>query len=332
VRRTIAMPLVLSLPGLLARDRLPRALALARLIALAGAPRRDDGGIAAALAPRYGVRRQTDWPLAAVRARALGVDTGDAYWLATTPVAMTAGAADVRVDGAIRDLGGEDARMLIAALNAHFAEDGLLFVAPRPEAWFVRSPATPDLATQPLDAALARPVRELMPAGRDARTWWRYQNEIQMLLFEHPVNVARARAGRPPVNSVWFEYGGTMPVRDAAVEPVETWSNDATIAALAAFAGNPARPAPASLDAAQPKRDATSAIAIDPPIDLEAFDRAFAAAALAALERGALDSVAVVSDGAGAALEWTATRPSRWSRWTRRFDRRDLAQLLSAHR
>jgi hypothetical protein len=70
--------LILVLPGLFERrtDRTPaaHAPALAHLLAIAGPPAREDGGTAAALAARYGVIRQTDWPLAPIRLAALGVD------------------------------------------------------------------------------------------------------------------------------------------------------------------------------------------------------------------------------------------------------------------
>src|SRR5262245_19748891 len=118
-RPALAMHLVLSLPGLLApgavRDR--PAPHLARLIALAGTPEREPDGLDAALAARYGIQRAHDWPLAAIRAAALGVDTGTAYWFAADPVTLEAGSNDVRLSGAVRDLGSDDAAALVAALN-----------------------------------------------------------------------------------------------------------------------------------------------------------------------------------------------------------------------
>ena len=73
-------------------DGAVRAPALAHLLAIAGAPTRESGGIAAALAARYGVTRQADWPLAPLRLAALGVDPGAAFWLAADPVTLTVGA------------------------------------------------------------------------------------------------------------------------------------------------------------------------------------------------------------------------------------------------
>ncbi len=90
-----------SLPGLLApgAERGSDAPHLARLIAAAGTPAREPDGLDAALAARYGIARNDDWPLAPIRAAALGVDTGDAYWLAADPVTLEAGHDDVRLAG-----------------------------------------------------------------------------------------------------------------------------------------------------------------------------------------------------------------------------------------
>jgi hypothetical protein len=328
------MPLVLSLPGLLARHAFPPLRSLARLIAIARAPSREPDGIAAALAPIYGVRRQTDWPLAPIRLAALGRDPGDAYWLAADPVTLVAGRDDVRLDDAVRDLSADDAQSLVATLNAHFDADGIAFVAPRPDAWFVRVASPPALATRSLDSVRGRTLRTLLPDGADARTWRRWQNELQMLLFEHPVNVARERDGKPPANSVWFEGGGTMPVRDAADAPtsIRTWTDDATVGALAVFAGSAAQPLPGSLDPvlADAAHDETLVVALDAPIDIDHIERAFAAPALAALERGAQDAVTIVADGAHTALVWRAQRPSMWSRVAIRLAKPDVASLVHA--
>lgn len=49
-------------------------------------------------------------------------------------------------------------------------------------------------------------LRQFLPRGRDARLVERWMNELQMLFFNHPVNVARQANGLPPINFVWL-YG-----------------------------------------------------------------------------------------------------------------------------
>ena len=58
---------------------------------------------------------------------------------------------------------------------------------------------------------MARAVDGFLPTGPDARTWMRWQNEAQMLFFQHPVNRARETAGRPTIGGVWTWGGGCLP-------------------------------------------------------------------------------------------------------------------------
>jgi hypothetical protein len=217
------------------------APALAELIALAGAPERQSGGIAAALAKHYGVARQSgqsDWPLAPIRVAALGVAPGDAYWLAADPVTVELGLANAELSGIVDDLGRAEADALLATLNAHFASDGLAFVAPRPDRFFVRAAAAQRLSTVTTSAALRRPLRPLLPQGPDAGVWRRWHSEIEMLFHEHAVNVERERTGRAQVNSLWFSEGGTLPPPPPAAR-IATFATNDIASALAAFAGSP---------------------------------------------------------------------------------------------
>ncbi len=330
------MQLVLSIPGLLAHDGRSdtRAPHLARLIGCAGAAIHEPDGFGAALAPHYGVTRQTDWPLAAIRIAALGVDPGDAYWLAADPVTLVAGHDNVHLAGVARDLAAEEAAALIDTLNAHFAADGVAFVAPRPDQWFVRAAVAPAITTQPLDAVAGRTLRECLPEGRDAGTWRRWQNEIQMLLHEHPVNAARETAGRPPANSVWFSAGGRRAARGQLRAPIRTWANGGIAAALAAHVGTPALPLEDELGAilGAPPDDATLVVALDQASELADVERAWAAPASRALSRGTFENVTLMGDGVGHAAVWTARRQNAWGRLTGALARHDLEVLLAAGR
>jgi len=330
------MQLVLVLPGLLElRDGgsgLVRAPALARLLAAAGPPLREDGDIAAPLAARYGIERQTDWPLAPIRLAALGVDPGDAYWLAADPVTLVVGRDDVRLAGVVDDLGRADADALVGMLNAHFAGDSLVFIAPRPDAIFVRADARPQLSTRPLTVACGRSLRALLPTGSDAGAWRRWQSEAQMLLHEHPVNLERERAGRSPANSLWFSHGGTLPARREPGPSIRTFAPEGITAALAAHAASPARALPTLLDDALGEGRGAEwiVVALDSALDLTAVEQRWTAPAWDALAAGRLDSVSILANGAGDAAAWHARRPGLRQRLAARFQRHDLAALLAA--
>jgi hypothetical protein len=329
------MHLILVAPGLLeSRDAggaRVEAFALAHLLAAAGAPACEAGDVAAPLAARYGIARQDDWPLAPIRLAALAVDPGDAYWLAADPVTLVAGRDDVRLAGAVGDLGRVDADALVAALNAHFAGDGLAFVAPAPDAIFVRVGARARLSTHPLAAAARRPLRALLPEGPDAPAWRRWQSEIQMLLHEHPVNRDRERAGRPPANSLWFSCGGTMPVRREPRPEIRTYAAAGIATALAAYAGSPARPLPVRLDDAlvEARGAESTVVALESGLDMAILEQSWAAPAWAALAAGRLESVSILADGAGTAAAWQLRRPGLRQRLAARFRRHDLAALFA---
>jgi hypothetical protein len=73
----------------------------------------------------------------------------------------------------------------------------------------VRQP--PELRNWPLHRVQGQGVDGYLPSGPDARAWMRWQNEAQMLFFQHPVNRARETAGRPTIGGVWTWGGGCLP-------------------------------------------------------------------------------------------------------------------------
>ncbi|MFX8047684.1 hypothetical protein ABTK64_20425, partial [Acinetobacter baumannii] len=56
-----------------------------------------------------------------------------------------------------------------------------------------------------------------MHKGEQERAWRKFQNEIQMTWYDHPVNQAREARGLLPVNSVWlFGQGALLDTRPIA--------------------------------------------------------------------------------------------------------------------
>ena len=280
----------------------------------AGAPARDPDGPDAMLAAHYGILHaaSADCPLAPVRLAALGIDPGTAFWLAADPVTLVAGRDDVRLTGVVDDLGANDTATLIAMLNAHFAADGIEFVAARPDAWFVRAPAPVALRTRPVAAVAGRMLRDLLPTGPDAGTWRRWQNEIQMLLHEHPVNNAREAEGKPPANSVWLYEGGAMPRAPSRTRRSARSPTTASPAIVGAPCGR--EPRARSRKRGTPScrgghrrahhRRATGRCRT------RARRASWTAPAWSALADGSLEAVTLVADDGDGALGWTARRPS----------------------
>jgi hypothetical protein len=181
------------------------------------------------------------WLCAAVGAEAVAPVTllaeggrpGAAYWLRADPVHLMLRGSEVILHP-VASLHAEEAGRICDSLNMHFADDGLHFIAPQPNQWYVRLAHAPMLATHPLAQVAGRDVRAYLPHGADALEWHRLLNEIQMLLTAHPVNDAREARGDWVVNSIWPWGGGQAPEKMA--QPCARIHTDSPLAAAFAKA------------------------------------------------------------------------------------------------
>lgn len=164
------------------------------------------------LCETFGVARGQDYPLAPLSLLAEGIQPGGDYWLRADPVYLNVERDQlILTEASTLDLSREEADILVAALNRHFSPDGLNFVAPSPWRWYLRAAPAPSIATRSLYQAAGNNIHPLLPTGPDAMRWRALLNEVQMLLFEHPANIAREARGAAPINSVWPWGGGIMP-------------------------------------------------------------------------------------------------------------------------
>ncbi|MDR2015036.1 MAG: hypothetical protein LBP99_05360 [Azoarcus sp.] len=144
-------------------------------------------------------------------------DDENAHWLCADPVNLSFMGAHVLLDEFNEDEGEIDAAeatALVASLNEEFAGLGHFWAA-TPTRWYLRMGRPAKARFFPLDEAVCRPVQDYLPTEgengeNDARHWRHMLNEIQVMLHNHPVNIAREAAGRRPVNSVWF-WGSGIP-------------------------------------------------------------------------------------------------------------------------
>jgi hypothetical protein len=318
------MHLTLVAPNLLAVDRaaLAGVPALARLAGYAGPPSTVEGGIDDALVvAARGAHGASHATLAALGA---GFAPGAALVLHADPVSLVAGRDDVLLEGRVDDLSADDGAALLATLDRSFAEVGIAFHAPRPDAWFVTAPDPLPPVTTPL-AAVRGPIGAQLPRGERGGTWRRWLSEMQMLLHEHPVNVRREREGRAQVTGIWV-WGGGMP--DAG-QPTTTAAIHAPVGrigdvarGIAVRSGTQARLPPAGF-ANLPVRD-EAIIVLPALLDAKAlpeFVRAWLEPALAALDQGTLESLALIADGDSLvrAQVWNARRISWRQRLRARF-------------
>jgi hypothetical protein len=111
-----------------------------------------------------------------------------------------------------------DSRALMAAMQVYFEADGIRLHYVAPQRWLAEGAVFKDLPTASLDRVLGRSVNPWLPAGSRGQTLRRLQNEMQMLLYTHPINDARSSQRQLPVNSIWFSGTGDLP-EQGSTEP-----------------------------------------------------------------------------------------------------------------
>ncbi|HYR05969.1 MAG TPA: hypothetical protein VEP71_04730 [Gallionella sp.] len=186
--------------------RLPALEKMLARGALTGSVRTEEkSSLEDLLCELFGVPCAADAPIAPISAVFDGL--GEGCWLRADPVNLRLQRDQLVL---LPDVGGDagEAAQLCAALNEHFAGQGMEFFAPHPQRWYMRLDRLPDIETVPLSQAAGRNVRGLLPSGREAAYWHRVFNEIQMLLHSHPANEAREARGALPINSLWLWGGG----------------------------------------------------------------------------------------------------------------------------
>lgn len=153
---------------------------------------------------------QAKLPHAALAWQQAGNESGRAYWLYAAPVHLVLQRDSFSLAGPVPlpiDL--EDAEALTRSLNTHFAADGLQFFWHQHQ-WFLRLQQNPHIETTHPQRAVNQDIHPFLPIGKGASAWANFQNELQMLLFEHPVNIARDKQRLPAMNSIWCFGGGQL--------------------------------------------------------------------------------------------------------------------------
>lgn len=149
-------------------------------------------------------------PWAAREAQALQLPlAGSSAWARITPCHWEIATGHVRMpDPATLALQEAESRALMDAMQPWFAEDGVQLHWVAPLHWLAQGEALRELPTAALSVASGEAVDAWMPASRVLR---RLQNEMQMLLYTHPVNDARLAKRQLAVNSFWISGTGSLP-------------------------------------------------------------------------------------------------------------------------
>lgn len=161
-------------------------------------------------------------PFAARQAAALGLATGDAAWGLLSPVHLHVGTEQVSLtEPAGLQLDEAASRELLDIVRELFESEGFTLHWAAPDRWLATHALFDGLATASLDRVTGRNVDPWLPDQRSARLIRRLQNEVQMLLYTHPVNDRREAAGLPTVNSFWLSGCGRAPAAPPTTSEVQ---------------------------------------------------------------------------------------------------------------
>jgi hypothetical protein len=107
-------------------------------------------------------------------------------------------------------LNDNESRAMLAAMQGFFAEDGIEVTYESPLLWKAQGELFEGLPFAALDRAVGKNVKAWLPEASRARTLHRLQSEMQMLLYQHPVNDQRSLQGRWTVNAFWVHRNASQ--------------------------------------------------------------------------------------------------------------------------
>lgn len=232
-----------------------------------------------------------------------------------TPVHLLAGMSSVSLpaDGVL-SLAPDDCRALAVDFNRVFADAGVSLAAAGTEL-LCRWERSMEVVLRDPEVVVGREVWDFLPAGADAAVVRRLMSEIEMWLFEHPLNVTRAARALPAVTGLWL-WGGGAPL--SRLPAVRGWTAgaDPLFAAFGARADFPVqspRGAPgAAVDAAS-----AAVIVLDVSPGSEGWsdcERRWLLPALAALHSGRIKEIKLSAGG----RSFSVDARSRLRFWRRR--------------
>jgi len=153
-------------------------------------------------------------PWAALQAQSLQLPQAQAgeAWAWLTPCHWQVNTDHVRMAAPEDcDISAEESHTVMESLRTYLLEDGIALHGLQTNGnWLASGSAFHALATASLERAGGGAVDHWLPRQAQAKDLRRLQNEMQMLLYTHPVNDARTVRGLLPINSFWVSGTGSL--------------------------------------------------------------------------------------------------------------------------
>lgn len=148
-------------------------------------------------------------PFAAQAAAADGIEVRERAWGLLTPVHWVVGRDRITLaDPPLLALDAAQSRRFFDAVRDLFESEGFVMAWGAPQRWYLAHESLADLPCASLDRVVGRNVDRWLPEGAPARLLRRLQNEVQMLLYTHPLNGEREAQGQAVVNALWLSGCG----------------------------------------------------------------------------------------------------------------------------
>ena len=145
-----------------------------------------------------------------------------AAWGWLTPVQLVPGREQIRLaDPADLQLDEAASRALLGVIRPLFESEGVALHWMAPLHWLACHDSLDALPCASIDRVIGRHVDPWLPPQRAARLLRRLQNEVQMLMYTHPLSDQREAAGLPVVNSFWLSGCGRLPAAWEGARPAE---------------------------------------------------------------------------------------------------------------
>jgi hypothetical protein len=103
-----------------------------------------------------------------------------------------------------------ESQQLLQAMQPFLQEDGLQVTWHSALLWHAQGTMLADLPSASLDRVIGQNVKDWIPHNPPARHLQRLQSEMQMLLYNHPVNDARDARRQHTVNAFWLHGAGQL--------------------------------------------------------------------------------------------------------------------------
>jgi hypothetical protein len=147
---------------------------------------------------------------------------GDLAWGLVSPVHWHLGTDQVSlIDPATLMLDDATSRVLFDAVLPLFTSEGFVMAFGSATRWYIAHETLAPLRCASLDRVIGRNVDGWLTEDPAVRLVRRLQNEVQMLLYTHPLNDRREAHGLLPVNSFWLSGCGVAQAVTGAAPRVD---------------------------------------------------------------------------------------------------------------